>query len=108
MKVLLVERGEPFSLPLDEERAESGTSSHSPFLDSLSGSLGIEPADWRTGVQPMIAAFSHSSEGKPRRIFDKAYGLEDSSLPLPGGHGQCFHVLAGVLAELHGQGIRFA
>jgi len=83
-------------------------SSHSPFLESLSGSLGIEPADWRTGVQPMIAAFSHSSEGKPRRIFDKAYGLEDSSLPLPGGHGQCFHVLAGVLAELHGQGIRFA
>lgn len=80
----------------------------SPFLESLAEHIGIEPAGWLTGVQPMIAAYSHSSKGRPKRIFDMAYCRPDSSLPLPGGHGQCFRVLGSVLKELHGQGIRYA
>ncbi|MCE1196229.1 UTP--glucose-1-phosphate uridylyltransferase [bacterium] len=80
----------------------------SPYLSTLAAELGVEPAPWRTGVQPLIAAFSHSGEGRPKRIFDAAFGVKDSSLALPGGHGQCFRVLAGVLSRLHEEGIRYA
>lgn len=80
----------------------------SPFLRPLAERLGLDPAEWRTGVQPMIAAYSHSSEGRPKRVFDSAYGKSDSSLPLPGGHGQCFRVLADVFRALRSEGIRYA
>ncbi|PKL06121.1 MAG: hypothetical protein CVV53_05950 [Spirochaetae bacterium HGW-Spirochaetae-9] len=80
----------------------------SPFLAPLSETTGLEVAAWKTGVQPMIAAFSHSSEGRPKRIFSEAGGKPDSSLPLPGGHGQCFRVLAGSLREMRDNGIKYA
>jgi UTP--glucose-1-phosphate uridylyltransferase len=79
-----------------------------PLLAPLAKELGIKGASWRTGVQPMIAAYTHSSEGRPKRVFDRAHGASDSAIALPGGHGQCFRVLASVLRELHGRGIRFA
>ena len=78
-----------------------------PLLKPLSQELGIESALWRTGVQNMIAAYTHSSEGRPKRIFDHAYGKENSSLALPGGHGQCFHVLSDVFKDLYAHGTRF-
>ena len=80
----------------------------SNFLAPLASRLGIDPTLWRTGVQPMISAFTHSSEGRPKRIFDKAYGQPDSALPLPGGHGQCFRALAQVFRDLREKGIRYA
>lgn len=82
--------------------------SRSPFIAPLSERANILPASWHTGVQPMIAAYTHSSEGRPKRIFDRAYGLSNSALPLPGGHGQSFRVLTSVLQELFAAGIRYA
>jgi len=80
----------------------------SPFLQSLARKTGLDPTAWLTGIQPMIAAFSHSSEGRPKGIFDKAYGARNSCLALPGGHGQCFRVLRSIFTELHERGIRYA
>jgi UTP--glucose-1-phosphate uridylyltransferase len=79
-----------------------------PFLNALSREAGIDGAEWSTGIQPMIAAYTHSAEGRPKRIFDRARGLPDSALALPGGHGQCFRVLAPVLRALRAAGARFA
>lgn len=83
------------------------TMAQSQLLKPLSQELGIESALWHTGVQNMIAAYTHSSEGRPKRIFDHAYGKENSSLALPGGHGQCFHVLSDVFKNLYAHGTRF-
>lgn len=80
----------------------------SPYLSTLARSLGIDPTSWMTGVQPLISAYTHSSEGRPKRLFDKAYGRANSSLPLPGGHGQCFRVLAPIFKSMHAAGIKFA
>lgn len=79
-----------------------------PFLAPLSSSQGLGAASWSGGIQPLISAFSHSSEGRPKRFFDRAYGRQDSSLALPGGHGQCFRVLAPVLSSLWKSGKHFA
>jgi hypothetical protein len=79
-----------------------------PFIAPLACELGLDGARWATGVQPMIAAYTHSSEGRPKRIFDRSRGLPDSALALPGGHGQCFRVLAPTLRSLHDAGARFA
>ena len=84
------------------------TASFSPFLATLGERTGLEAAAWSTGVQPMIAAYSHSEEGRPKRIFGEAHGKPDSSLPLPGGHGQCFRVLKNTLEAMHDKGIKFA
>lgn len=80
----------------------------SPFIAALSSKAGIDGASWATGVQPMIAAYTHSSEGRPKRIFDHAHGKADTALALPGGHGQCFRILAPVLRALFDAGARFA
>ena len=82
--------------------------SSSPFLKTLSLRTGLDAAPWLSGKQPLIAAYTHSSEGMPKRIFDRAYGKEHSSLALPGGHGQCFMVLADIFRTLQQQGIRYA
>ncbi|MCE5255700.1 MAG: UTP--glucose-1-phosphate uridylyltransferase [Spirochaetaceae bacterium] len=93
----------------DAQLAEAYASmAGAPFLESLAGRLGISATKWHTGVQSMIAAFTHSSEGRPKRIFDRAYGKENSSVALPGGHGQCFRILAPVFRKLYEQGTRFA
>jgi len=79
-----------------------------PFIAALSREAGIDGVFWATGVQSMISAYTHSSEGRPKRIFDRAKGLADSAIALPGGHGQCFRVLAPVLRKLREEGARFA
>ncbi len=79
-----------------------------PFLAPLAERTGLEPCSFATGVQPMIAAFTHSEEGRPKRIFDRAYGKPDAAIALPGGHGQCFKILADTLRALHARGVRFA
>lgn len=81
---------------------------NSPLLAGLAAETGLEPARWHTGIQPMIAAYSHSSFGRPKTIFATAWGKPNSTLPLPGGHGQFFRILAPVLKAFHTQGIRFA
>jgi UDP-N-acetylglucosamine pyrophosphorylase len=80
----------------------------SSFLAPLAAGVGLKPAEWLSGVQPMIAAYTHSSEGRPKRVFDKAYGREHSALALPGGHGQSFMVLADVFRDLRDRGMRYA
>lgn len=80
----------------------------SPFLSKLSLITGLDAVQWLSGKQPLIAAYTHSSEGRPKRIFDRAYGKEHCSLALPGGHGQCFMVLADIFRALKQQGIRYA
>jgi len=82
--------------------------SASEFIAPLAESLDLEPATWKSGIQPLICAFTHSSEGLPRRIFDKAYGKADTCLPLPGGHGQSFMVLADIFTSLRKAGVRYA
>lgn len=79
-----------------------------PFLGPLARSLGMEPASWKGGIQPLISAFTHSSEGRPKHFFDRAYGIADSALALPGGHGQSFRVLAPTFRALRDSGKRFA
>jgi UTP--glucose-1-phosphate uridylyltransferase len=79
-----------------------------PFLAPLAARLGLEPSAWATGIQPMIGAYTHSTEGRPKRVFDRAGGRPDTALALPGGHGQCFRVLADSLRALRASGVRFA
>jgi hypothetical protein len=79
-----------------------------PLLAIPAARSGEAPCDVATGVQPMIAAYTHSGEGRPKRVFDRAYGRSDSVVALPGGHGQCFRVLAPALRALRDSGIRFA
>ena len=80
----------------------------SPLLGPLARKTGLEAASFSTAIQPLIAALTHSSEGRPRRIFDRAYGERDRAIALPGGHGQCFRILAPVLRGLRDRGIRYA
>ena len=61
-----------------------------------------------TARQPLIAAYTHSSEGVPKRLFTRAWAKEDRLLPLPGGHGQNFAVLADIYRRLYAGGKRFA
>ena len=79
----------------------------SPLLAPLIAECGIDITRVETGVQEMLSAFTHSSEGTPRRIFDRAYGKENTPLPLPGGHGQNFTVLSSVYRSLAALGKRF-
>jgi len=84
------------------------TMADSPLLAPLAESLNLRAADWLGGIQPLIAAFSHSSAGEPITIFDRAYGRAHTALPLPGGHGQSFIALKDTIRTLRSQGIRFA
>lgn len=79
----------------------------SPFLKPLIESVRVDISDVHTGIQPLIAAYTHSEEGRPKFVFTHAYGKKDEILPLPGGHGQNFFVLADVYRKLHAMGKRF-
>jgi len=76
-------------------------------LADLIARTGLDPTDPVGAVQPMIAAYTHSAEGRPKRIFTHAYGRDHETLPLPGGHGQSFAVLADVYRSFRSQGKRF-
>ena len=79
----------------------------SPYLAPLIEETGLDITDVLTGVQPLIAAYTHSDEGTPKFIFTRAYGKKDEILPLPGGHGQNFFVLKEVYTKLYETGKRF-
>jgi len=76
----------------------------SPFLRDLIEGTGNNICKAETGVQPLLAAYTHSSHGKPKKIFETAEG---NLLPIPGGHGQCFITLKEIFSRLLSRGIRF-
>jgi UDP-N-acetylglucosamine pyrophosphorylase len=80
---------------------------NSPLLKSLIAATGIDITQAETGVQPLIAAFSPSSEGERKSVFTRAYGKDGAVLGLPGGHGQNFLVLRDVYRRLRNKGKRF-
>ncbi len=79
----------------------------SPLLEELIRATGIDITEVRTGIQPMLAAYTHESEGRPKQIFTDAFGEKGRLLPLPGGHGQNFEVLKEVYRGLYRDGKRF-
>jgi hypothetical protein len=92
----------------DGEIAEALTAYRaSPLLAGLIAETGITLTPAETGVQPLIAAFTHSRAGEHKEIFTRAYGKENSVLGLPGGHGQNFLVLKDVYRRLREAGKRF-
>lgn len=80
---------------------------HSHMLEELIQFLDIDITQTRDGIQPLIAAFTHSELGGARGIFDRAHGKRRSVIALPGGHGQCFSVLRPILEDLYNKGKRF-
>ena len=80
----------------------------SPLLSDLIEETGIDITRAETGVQPLLAAYTHSEEGRPKGVFSRAYGEEGETLPIPGGHGQNFQVLRDVYHALYENGKRFA
>lgn len=91
-----------------ELAAAYATWGNHPWLADLIEDSGVDPTRPRSARQPLIAALTHSSEGRPRRFFDRAWGKENASIALPGGHGQSFRVLADVYRNLLADGYRFA
>jgi UTP--glucose-1-phosphate uridylyltransferase len=90
----------------DDIRAAYREYEGSPFLasfhrDDITAALQTESA-----VQPLLAAMTHSSEGRPRSFFTNAWGTPGEPLGLPGGHGQNFQVLAPVYRKVHRMGKR--
>jgi hypothetical protein len=77
------------------------------LLRDLIDETGVEITSVLTGIQPMIAAFTHDREGRPKRLFTEAFGSRERLLPLPGGHGQNFEVLKEVYRQLYRAGKRF-
>lgn len=77
-------------------------------LKDLSDFLGCPAIEMYTETQCMMAAITHSSEGYPRRIFDRAYGKAHTGIALPGGHGQNFENLAHIYRKMRSMGIRYA
>ncbi len=104
--------GAPFfqmtSVNNDEELTETYREyRNSPLLKELIEETGFDITKPLTGVQPMIAAYTHSEEGRPKGFFTQAFGEEGRPLALPGGHGQNFSVLRDVYTELKKMGKRF-
>lgn len=79
----------------------------SPYLKPLIEATGLDITRALTGVQPMLAAFSHSQSGRPKTIFSTAYGEPNHVLPMPGGHGQNFEILREVYHTLFRQGKKY-
>ncbi len=92
----------------DEEIAESYRRyRESPYLAPLIERTGFDITEAIGAPQPMIAAYTHSDQGRPKGIFDSAWGKEQTPLGLPGGHGQNFSVLRETYRELYAAGKRF-
>ncbi len=77
------------------------------FIGRLMDKTGVDITSPLTGIQPMVAALTHSSFGKKREVFTEAYGEKGRLLPMPGGHGQNFQVLKDVYMQLYKEGKRF-
>ncbi len=96
------------SVHTDEQLAEQYAEYRSsPLLSGLIDETGLDPTRALSAVQPMISAYTHSDEGRPKRVFARAWGRENETLPLPGGHGQNFAVLADIYRRLAEDGKRF-
>jgi hypothetical protein len=81
---------------------------HEPYLSTLANIAGSPAASWEGASQPLICAYTHSSDGYPKAVFSKANRIPNRCIALPGGHGQCFRVLADTFRQLQNKGIRFA
>lgn len=79
----------------------------SPYLQGFAKEDIATALDTASAVQPLLAAMTHSEEGRPKRFFDNAYGKTGEPLGIPGGHGQNFQVLASVYREIAERGKRF-
>lgn len=77
---------------------------NSPYLRDLIAEKKNNICLAKTGVQPLMAAYTHSSRGKKKSIFENTKG---DLLPIPGGHGQCFITLKQIFKDLYAEGIRF-
>ncbi|MFW5684703.1 MAG: UTP--glucose-1-phosphate uridylyltransferase [Spirochaetota bacterium] len=96
------------SIHTDEELASTYTDYRSSdSLADLMALTGLDPTDPESAVQPLISAYTHSEEGRPKRVFAEAWGRSNETLPLPGGHGQNFSVLKDIYRTLHESGKRF-
>lgn len=82
------------------------TYKESPLLKDLLLTTGVDVTQPKTGVQPMLAAFTPGAE-KPKTVFTRAFGRENTVLPMPGGHGQNFVVLRNIYQELLDNGIKY-
>ncbi len=91
----------------DEVAAAYAGFKKSPMIQDLVSKTGFDVTNVATGIQPMLAALTHSSEGRLKGFFLKAHGEENAPLPMPGGHGQNFIYLANVYRKLYEEGKRF-
>jgi UDP-N-acetylglucosamine pyrophosphorylase len=89
-----------------EIREAYETYRESELLVELAQETGVKITEVRTGIQPMLAAFS-AGKAKPKTIFDKAFDKENCALPMPGGHGQNFIILREVYQDLLARGVKF-
>jgi UTP--glucose-1-phosphate uridylyltransferase len=80
----------------------------SPLLKDLIRETGIRVYEMETGVQPLLAAYTHSAKGEKKEVFAGAHGKPGNTLPMPGGHGQNFYVLKDIYRDLYNRGIRYA
>ncbi len=95
------------SLFTDQEiRDAYRTYAESPFLASFSRDDVAAALDTESAVQPLLAAMTHSDEGRPKKFFTNAYGTAGEPLGLPGGHGQNFQVLSQTYRKIHQRGKR--
>ena len=74
------------------------------YLKDLIEETGTDITSVLTEVQPLISAFTHSSEGKQKELYKSSAG---EMLLLPGGHGQNFSVLKNIYKKLLKNGKRF-
>ena len=77
----------------------------SPFIRDLRGAE--RALDTAAAQQPLLAAMTHSREGRPKDFFTHAWGESGRPLGIPGGHGQNFQVMAPIYRELRSRGKRF-
>jgi UDP-N-acetylglucosamine pyrophosphorylase len=78
---------------------------NSPLIENLNGEGAEDVTKVISAIQPLIAAYTRSKEGWS--IFSRAYDSQCSTLPLPGGHGQCFVTLKPVFENLRKMGKRY-
>ena len=74
------------------------------YLKDLIEETGTDITSVLTEMQPLISAFTHSSEGKIKKIYKNNEG---EMLLLPGGHGQNFSVLKNIYRKLYETGKKF-
>ena len=103
----IVEMTSAFTAPL-LSAAYNRYRTTSPFL-SPAGPTGTISGvtTTKSAIQPLLAAMTHSEQGRPKRFFTSAHGVDGTPLGIPGGHGQSFLVLREIFAELLAQGKRY-